>query len=447
MIEATSQLKLPIKNYSVQKVDELRKGVILLPEKMTYVVTDIAFSECFQMIMEGRSLLDAFRHYCDQNKEISISTNKRNYEDYLKEVFFYSKNENKVIDNLEKDINFRFDLTHNCNLHCRHCLINEFSLSGSNKDLSLDRWIEILDKIQEQVPKASRICLSGGEPFIYKDFLPLLNEIKERGYEIAVMTNGVVLYELIKEKETKKLNYILDHISHFQISLDGFDEEGMDFIRGKGAFTKVVTVIQFLRKNHKYLTEVHTTVSEANMSNLEEKFIRFLETYDLYDAEKVHYSFSMVRDLGRAKNLTLIDNVNFELFLHHLYKRLTNVFSLKKGKKFPKHFSNCGIGSPIAVSPNGELWMCGIPNTEKFGNIFEHDFTYLIDRVKAIRELTMQYNMDSCRNCELKGYCNGHCRILNKKYCGDYRQPPCNNELKKSIYISLIRRREFGSVL
>ena len=74
-----------------------------------------------------------------------------------------------------------------CNYNCPYCAVN-FTKGGRvprfDKTLSPKRWIEIL----ESLGKINVVSVSGGEPMLYKDFLPLANLLLER-YYVRIITN------------------------------------------------------------------------------------------------------------------------------------------------------------------------------------------------------------------------------------------------------------------
>ena len=66
------------------------------------------------------------------------------------------------------------DLTNLCNLSCTFC----FQERKKREDrMTTENWLNVLD----QIPKNSRITLTGGDPFMFKDF----EKIFKRANEVA----------------------------------------------------------------------------------------------------------------------------------------------------------------------------------------------------------------------------------------------------------------------
>ena len=132
-------------------------------------------------------------------------------------------------------------LTSRCQLRCRQCLYKPL-LSNESDDLDFDTLICLLGKFREY--GAFKLSFLGGEPTIYKDsisgatFSDIVNISKELGYSyIRVDTNGQFSPALLLDSNVQKLDEIT-------FSLDGYDEETHDAMRGKGVFSKCISNIK-----------------------------------------------------------------------------------------------------------------------------------------------------------------------------------------------------------
>lgn len=76
-------------------------------------------------------------------------------------------------------------LTFRCNLACKYCLNTfEEDFSRKREELSGQQWIDALNRIETEIP----ITFSGGEPFIHRDFIKIIKNLKpELG--IDILTN------------------------------------------------------------------------------------------------------------------------------------------------------------------------------------------------------------------------------------------------------------------
>ena len=91
----------------------------------------------------------------------------------------------------DKDISmpkrFCFVLTNLCNLACDYC----FQIRTKQKNaMNKDQWIDLL----KQIPKGSRITLTGGEPLVFKGFDEVFKEAV-KNHECNIVCNGIMLNE------------------------------------------------------------------------------------------------------------------------------------------------------------------------------------------------------------------------------------------------------------
>src|SRR5271157_2477350 len=150
------------------------------------------------------------------------------------------------IDNqsLDNEFYFQWHITDKCNLRCRHCYQNDYSNATES---SLEELKTIADKINYTLSvwkKEGRVAITGGEPFIHKDLIRLLQYLDQQPSvnKISVLTNGTLIKNYITSlKALTKLHYI-------QLSLEG-GREINDRIRGQGVFDKVLKSTELLNQN------------------------------------------------------------------------------------------------------------------------------------------------------------------------------------------------------
>jgi AdoMet-dependent heme synthase len=129
-----------------------------------------------------------------------------------------------------------------CNLECTHCL----NASGPKEP-----WLQPLDAAaaRRAIADADRlgvkeIYFTGGEPFLHRHILPLL----EQSLAVApttVLTNGTVITPAIADA-LAALAETADYSLEIRVSLDDVDPARNDRIRGAGAWAKAVRAIRLL---------------------------------------------------------------------------------------------------------------------------------------------------------------------------------------------------------
>lgn len=184
---------------------------------------DILDSETYDKLNNDLETLD---------KEILNKLKERKY------IFDSDKDYNKFLFELNERINdaeknsppcFLVVPTYNCNLRCTYCYERTYKIDNIKEENLLqivDKQFDIIDSIVEKYKDNNfrhynsrdiRITIMGGEPLlkVNKHIIEyIFNKVKERGYSIDIITNGVDLDSFIDLLSQE----CLDHI---QITLDG----------------------------------------------------------------------------------------------------------------------------------------------------------------------------------------------------------------------------------
>ena len=87
-------------------------------------------------------------------------------------------------------------MTHRCNLRCVHCYLGEERLTApetGERDAAF--WCSIIDQIA--AAGCLNLLITGGEPFLRRDFAEIYTRAKKRGLLITVFTNGTLLDETL----------------------------------------------------------------------------------------------------------------------------------------------------------------------------------------------------------------------------------------------------------
>jgi radical SAM protein with 4Fe4S-binding SPASM domain len=132
------------------------------------------------------------------------------------------------------DFFVQLHLTERCNLRCKHCY-----QTGRNVDeMSLVEVREVVKEISDTLNEwrdaygidfSPSFNVTGGEPFLRGDLFEILSEIEDRGFDIYLLTNGI----LIDKRKAKGLFNL--GVKGVQISVEG-PKEIHESIRGKGSY-------------------------------------------------------------------------------------------------------------------------------------------------------------------------------------------------------------------
>ncbi len=129
-----------------------------------------------------------------------------------------------------------------CNLACTHCFV---SCSPTNHTHELMSLAEVGRYLDEAVRLGVReYYFTGGEPFLNPEMEAILEATLAVG-PATVLTNGLLL-DAARCARLKSLVDASDYSLDFRVSLDGYDAESNDPIRGEGTFGSILAGIRNL---------------------------------------------------------------------------------------------------------------------------------------------------------------------------------------------------------
>ena len=129
-----------------------------------------------------------------------------------------------------------------CNLTCEHCFI---SCSPKNDTLALMSLEEMEPRLVEAAEMGVKeYYLTGGEPFIVKELERILERILEQG-PVTVLTNGTLITPE-RARRCADVAAASPYSLELRVSIDGFNAEENDAIRGKGSFEKAMRAVERL---------------------------------------------------------------------------------------------------------------------------------------------------------------------------------------------------------
>ena len=134
-----------------------------------------------------------------------------------------------------------------CNITCQNCYIESSPKNDRLVYLSLADVTTYLDEVRTECLPVKMIGFTGGEPFMNRDMIAILNETLERGFETLVLTNAMRPM-MRHQKHLKALHAAHGRLLRFRISLDDHRAAIHDTERGKGSFAKAMEGLRFLSR-------------------------------------------------------------------------------------------------------------------------------------------------------------------------------------------------------
>ncbi|HXG56409.1 MAG TPA: radical SAM protein [Vicinamibacterales bacterium] len=164
-----------------------------------------------------------------------------------------------------------YEATMRCNLHCEFCYVGDLlNVEGQwREELSL----EALGKAFPD-KEGFQISLTGGEIFMRKDIMSVLDLFKEKGYACGYLTtNGTIIND--ERAEALADLAAAGFVKHVSISIDG-PGELHDIARGqKGTFERTTAGLRRLqeaarRKHAPLRVSINTTVAHESLDALDQ---------------------------------------------------------------------------------------------------------------------------------------------------------------------------------
>jgi len=119
-----------------------------------------------------------------------------------------------------------------CNLSCTHCFISCNPKNDSFGFLDLETVRGYLT--ESRALGVKEYYFTGGEPFLNRDMLPMLEETLQLG-PASVLTNGTSLRENTIA-DLRRIALRSSYSLEIRVSIDGYDAAMNDPLRGKGTF-------------------------------------------------------------------------------------------------------------------------------------------------------------------------------------------------------------------
>lgn len=283
---------------------------------------------------------------------------------------------------------FYLHLTYRCNLSCTYCYNK--NIRTQFDELALSDWKKIIDKI---APYASHIILTGGECFLYRDIVPLLQYIRKQMENVVIS----IISNCMTDFSDGEMNEAFKIINDVSFSCDSIDRAG----ERKGF------VPERFKKNINYL--------KSNIPNLKINIATTNTNDNKKDIENIDL---FCRDFKYAiNNTSLIPGCLEEIskmppisdFRHDTIIEATankHTFSELPPKKI-----RCGAAKKVcSITPTGNVYPCQTMHYKEFfmGNLLQQEITDLKyqneeELIPSVDEIT------ACAKCKVKYLCGGGC--------------------------------------
>jgi len=302
---------------------------------------------------------------------------------------------------LSAPVNITWEITHQCNLRCVHCL--SASSNASPDELNFSECKGIVDQLDAL--KVFEINFGGGEPLLKDHFLPLLRYIHTKGIVTCISTNGT-----IHNVEAMEL-FTGNPLVNVQVSLDGATPEVNDRIRGKDTYRKIISGIELLSGRDIPLS-INTVVTALNYGQLD-------ALKALAKSYKANLRVSRFRPSGRARQswdalkLNPAQLKEIAAWLESDLSILTgdSFFSISQDGRRKMGLDMCGACKmTCCIDPIGNVFPCAFLQDLPFcgGNLREKTIKDIWDNSPVFKRFR-NLEPSACIACPRFENCRGGC--------------------------------------
>lgn len=319
-------------------------------------------------------------------------------------------------------------LTDKCNMNCYMC----GQRSANNiKRTQLD--LSLIKERMDETMTIKTVYLFGGEPLLYEELPELLHYLKEKGVDVLITTNGILLKELTP-------SLLSSSVRDLTISIDSCDSNKYHKIRGVNCFGQVQNNMRyFINEREKFHMQkpylgINCVILPENITELY-KFYHYMSG-QFPEVDRINFEAPIVIDakLGHEYECIMSDNlytkapswkgfqnskIRFNSKEIDILKRSIDI--LKKCEKVTflsptenKEIDNIFIDKKklvaqqcrlpdhaLTILPNGDVVFCTDFPDYVLGNLYECGFGELIngDRAKAFRKEIQKSGLPICVTC------------------------------------------------
>lgn len=324
----------------------------------------------------------------------------------------------------------QFELTSRCNERCIHCYIPN-GKKNHGFDMSAEKVKSIIDEFAEM--GGQHVTLSGGEVFMHKDIIPIMQYCREKDMRISILSNLISL----KDEQIPAIKEA--NISLLQTSLYSMDpaiHDAITTVPGSHAKTKVnlekliaadipcQISCPSMKINYKGYVEVLKYAQSLKIKAYTDYMIKAqadFDTSNLANRPSLEETEELLRDIIEYD----IDYRN--LTLQQMSKSEMQRIEPEKYAQQPL----CSVGiNDFCITANGDVYPCSGWQAMICGNVYKKSLKEIWDnspQFKELRKIT-QGSFPQCLICEARNYChiclvqnynesNGDMFKINPYYC------------------------------
>ena len=265
-----------------------------------------------------------------------------------------------------------------CNMNCEMCYIRltKEEMESCGRLRTADEWIEVARQMKQA--GTLFVLLTGGEPFLYKDFDKVYNALRNMGIIVTINTNGTLINEeiadMLSENKPRRVNITLYGTSN---------ETYAKICKNPKGFDQTINGIKLLKERN---IDV-----KMNVSLIEENKMELPQ---------------MLKIASELANIDVAIRYNTETEESFMRNRIDflNKYEWAKNTEQPKEIPMLCRGgkSSFWVDWRGNMCPCVFLENIKI-NLFENSFSKCWDYI--IEESSKLFMPKGCVSCDKREIC------------------------------------------
>ncbi len=307
-------------------------------------------------------------------------------------------------------------LTDACDCACAYCCTN--SGEARKSEVTFDQLLEVVDQIGDLFGDRARVALLGGEPFLVPWAVDLAGEVLERGLNLTIFSNGILLADTGLAKQVAALTC---RGAELRVSLSGPNSVTCDAVSGVHRFDKALAGLHGIAQAggsaavDLMLLPQHVDSLAAELPELRRKL-----------PTGMTITFGVLYRSGRETGAHMFESATqLEAALDRIAFEAGETIPAVQGDPlaFRREGCDCALGRSINVRSDGALFAC-FKMEEQIGHLDSMNLAEALQKLRDAPQLAA--SLPRCAECSLATLCGGGCRSENLLMTGHADEPVCD---------------------
>jgi molybdenum cofactor biosynthesis enzyme MoaA len=164
-----------------------------------------------------------------------------------------------------------------CNIECKNCYIESSPKNDRLVYLTFEEVKSFIDEALDKNLGTNEIGFTGGEPFMNKDIMKMIDYSLNKNFKVLVLSNAMKPM-LNRTNELIKLNHLNLTL---RVSIDHYQKEKHEEIRGKNTYDVMLQGLKWLNENNFNYTLATRLLWDEKEEDLRKNFGTFIKNNNL----------------------------------------------------------------------------------------------------------------------------------------------------------------------